>query len=82
MKHYFIRSFIPVFDRQEDIEERDFWSGKKTMISVLKYERWSYNYWTVHPTTIPKKIWVIIRAKIRRTGQLELGLFQQQEVVT
>lgn len=75
MKHYFIKPFMPVFEREKILKKFHTWSGKTTEIHVPKYKRWSYNYWLFRPTTIPKKIWAIIRAKVRRTGQLELGLF-------
>jgi hypothetical protein len=67
-----VRPFTPVFQRREETTVWDMWKGQSKKAVVLRYERWSYNWWRISKTSIPKKLWAIARARRKKLGQLSL----------
>lgn len=68
MRHCMVRKFVPLFKR---VVVKETWlSG---VLGEPLYECGNIAYWfNLTPTSIPKKMWAIVRAKKRKVGQLEL----------
>lgn len=69
MKHYFVKPFVPIFARTELRKDYVAFKGWVTQCLPI-YTRWEYNWWSVSKTSIPKKVWPIVRARVKKTGQL------------
>lgn len=75
MKHWGARSFVPVFERLVEEEVYKYPTGanfEKIKKLFPRYERGEYNFWLVSKTSIPKKVWPVVRAKRKKVGQLSL----------
>lgn len=64
LRHCFVRAFVPISKR---VYEDEF----ITSIGGMKVK---YLWTDPTPTSIPKKIWSIVRVRMHRAGQLELGI--------
>jgi len=67
IRHLCAKKFIPVFERVV-IEEK--WLTPR--VGDLRYIRHSYNYFSPTPTSKPKTLWAIARARRAKVGQLKL----------
>lgn len=67
MVHFMVKKFVPVFEK---VVSKETWLSNH--IGELRYTRWSSNFDQPTPTSIPHKLWPIVRIRRKRAGQLEL----------
>lgn len=62
ISHLCVRKFVPVY-------WREFADGP--LSGTLRYDRGAWNYLTPQPTSKPKTLWAIWRARRAKVGQLK-----------
>lgn len=73
MNHCMIRPFMPVFERKYKTYLVASGFGQEGGYQMVKVEPGEfYPVCSISPTSIPNKVWPLVRMRKRRTGQLEL----------
>ena len=67
MKHFMVKKFIPVFEK---VYLAEYWLSN--LVGEIRYVRWGWNFDQPTPTSIPQKMWPIVRVRRARLGQLRL----------
>ena len=73
LKHFMVKPFVPIFQRTREAYAAGAQWMQKEKITVPKYNRWGWNFYSMPiPTPAPKKMWPIVRVRRARLGQLKL----------